>query len=224
MEGYTTLKVKSIKKIEKRKKVYNLSCEPHSYYHANGILNHNCDSKYSWKDGKYVTTQSIVDYIKKEKPNGLIITGGEPLLQSVEIYKLITELPTDLPIEIETNGTIPPLKELMAQTNVSFNVSPKLSNSGNAIEKRINIGILNLFNSTRSIYKFVISNKNDLKEIEAIIKPIAIKPGKIYLMPEGITAAEQAKKQEYVIKFALERGWNFSPRLQVIVWDKKRGV
>ena len=38
--------------------------------------------------------------------NLLVITGGEPTLQMEEIKRLIKELPEDIKIQLETNGSI----------------------------------------------------------------------------------------------------------------------
>ncbi len=43
-------------------------------------------------------------------------------------------------------------------------------------------------------------------------------------MPEGRTKKEQLKRMNEVIEYCKEKGYNFSPRLHILVWDKKRKV
>ena len=59
----------------------------------------------------------------------IIITGGEPLLQQIALMEWIQLLDRSLKIEIETNGTVLPTRELQERV-YQWNVSPKLENSG----------------------------------------------------------------------------------------------
>ena len=78
-----------------------------------------CDTPYSWDWKRYdksaETTEmdlaDIANTIKTWNVPRVIITGGEPLMQQEEIYKLIVMCP-DIKFDIETNGTITPLLTL----------------------------------------------------------------------------------------------------------------
>ena len=59
----------------------------------------------------------------------LVITGGEPLLQAPALAEMLAHLP-DIAVEIETNGTVAPPPRLDVRVD-QYNVSPKLSHSGN---------------------------------------------------------------------------------------------
>jgi len=193
-----------------------------------------CDSKYSWKEGRDISIKEVIDYIKATNANGLSITGGEPLLQRETIIQLVnviserTDFPPSFYIEIETNGTINPGAILLYSSMVRFNVSPKLENSGNSFYDRYRIEPLTLFSKDefryKVILKFVYTDNSGLEEIKQIIKNFGFQKFQVYLMPEGITRSKQLASQQRVVDVALENGWNFSPRLHVLIWNTKKGV
>lgn len=204
----------------------NLSC---------GLLSGwNCDSWYTWdkrskeywkepEDWGYRETASRIKEEWKKKFSGeekrLVITGGEPLMQQEKIISLIKYLPK-WKIEIETNGTIKPDKSLF---NCQFNCSPKLENSGNALKKRYKPDVLKLINSLpNSWFKFVITNKDDLKEIESIVKLCGIGSEKIIVMPEGQKKETVSKNAKKVLKEIKKRKWKLTLRNQLIWFGSKR--
>jgi len=71
-----------------------------------------CDTKYSWGRGGAVPEPELASRIMSFQSPGLVITGGEPLLQTPAIERLLALLPPNLFIEIETNGTIVPTPRL----------------------------------------------------------------------------------------------------------------
>ena len=146
----------------------------------------------------------------------LIITGGEPLLQQRTVFKWVSTL-TPLPfIEVETNGTIMP-ESNFAEYVGQWNVSPKLSNSGEPIEKRINPAALAWFlKKDNAIFKFVISSQNDIEEIYQQFEDIKDLPiRRKYLMPAADNKEALSLRYPDVI-FCLIKGrwyqtleWNF---------------
>jgi organic radical activating enzyme len=172
----------------------------------------------------------VVSWLKGHVIRGvdlLVITGGEPLLQQAGLCELIriscSEFP-DLEFEIETNGTIRPrtLTELPSASRVSFNVSPKLSNSGNPRDQRINLEALRDFTRTRAIYKFVVSSPGDLDEIDDLISQVGIPRRRVYLMPEGTDSETVSRHLTALADLAIERGYNLTTRLHIILWGKER--
>ena len=135
-----------------------------------------CDTPYSWDWKRYdksaETTEmdlaDIANTIKNWNVPRVIITGGEPLMQQEEIYKLIVMCP-DIKFDIETNGTITPLLTLSDLVD-TFNVSPKLSHSGDIWKKRIKDNALmqfaNLAQDGKAHFKFVCETVKDLNEVE----------------------------------------------------------
>ena len=81
----------------------------------------------------------------------LIITGGEPTLQMEEVKRLIGELPDDIKIQMETNGS---LFEYIPE--VEFVISPKEDK-----EKVFE----NYYKYDNVFFKFVITSQEDIDEV-----------------------------------------------------------
>lgn len=149
----------------------------------------------------------------------LVITGGEPLIQQDMIIKLLDKMPK-WQVEIETNGTIEPNNKLIS---CQINCSPKLSNSGNELEKRLKPKILQKINDwPTSWFKFVVNNQTDVEEIEKIVNDCHLNPGKVLIMPEGITKEAVTDNRKKIEKKILEKGWKIIKRYQLIWFGPKR--
>ena len=81
----------------------------------------------------------------------LIITGGEPTLQMDEIKRLIKELPEDIKIQMETNGS---LFEYIPE--IEYVISPKQDK-----EKVFE----NYYKFENTFFKFVITSQEDIDEV-----------------------------------------------------------
>lgn len=148
-----------------------------------------------------------------------VITGGEPMLQQQKIVTLISLLPGWM-VEIETNGTIMPVFKL---TEVQFNCSPKLANSGNAYSRRYKPAVLAYINSLpRSQFKFVVVNDQDLAEIEHIVHECQLAPEKILIMPEGQTPEAVRAHAALISKAVDQYGWKIIMRHQLDWYGPKR--
>ena len=86
--------------------------------------------------------------------NLLVITGGEPTLQMEEIKRLIKELPDDIKIQLETNGSI---FEYLPE--IEYVISPKEDK-----EKVFE----NYYKHENVFFKFVITSKEDIDEVISI--------------------------------------------------------
>ena len=84
----------------------------------------------------------------------LIITGGEPTLQMEEIKRLIKELPDDIRIQMETNGSI---FEYIPE--IEYVISPK--------EDKEKV-LKNYYTYENTLFKFVITSQDDLDEVIAL--------------------------------------------------------
>ena len=184
-----------------------------------------CDSQYH-VEGKQMSSEEIIEEIKQYNSKIIIITGGEPLLQQQEILSFIKEINPERKynIVIETNGTIIPSQNLLTWID-HIACSPKLSSSGNDIDKRLNYDALQVINNFHnSIFKFVISTDEDLDEVEFLKDQVPLNLNKIYLMKEGATSKEQYNGIENFIDMCIKRGYHFSPRLHTMIWNNKRKV
>ncbi|MFA5238123.1 MAG: 7-carboxy-7-deazaguanine synthase QueE [Phycisphaerae bacterium] len=73
--------------------------------------------------------------------------------------------------------------------------------------------------------KFVVDSQDDLPEIQQIIEKIGgVDTGKIMLMPQAATRDEFLAKSPMVAEMCRQSGFAFSPRLQVLLWNNKRGT
>ena len=86
--------------------------------------------------------------------NLLVITGGEPTLQMEEIKRLIKELPEDIKIQLETNGSI---FEYLPE--IEYVISPKEDK-----EKVFE----NYYKYENVFFKFVITCEEDIDEVISI--------------------------------------------------------
>ncbi len=162
-----------------------------------------CDTKYSWntEDATIVTGNSLVasieDLIDAEGINNVCITGGEPLLQQLDMgfIRLIQAVHSKgINIEIETNGTVFPEQTTIMFVD-NFNISPKLQSAG-AVDpvgadllKSIDAKIyLESQGRVNVAYKYVVDyHKIDecLAEIEQINEICDFPDDNIWLMPLG---------------------------------------
>lgn len=209
------------------------------YETPSGVKKCSCDSYYasdiafrdSWH--KYENSTLLIEEINKILPKykvDIVITGGEPLLywgdeQFQNLLKYYIDL--DYKVTIETNASIDIEFNNQWQKNILFSMSVKLSNSGEPLEKRINIKTLTtiLQQNKESYLKFVIDKvflPKASKEIDNILQQIPMCD--IYLMPLGDTAKLIDENSLSVIEFALQKGFKYSDRLHIRVWNNKRGV
>ncbi len=191
-----------------------------------------CDTIAVWERGTGLTVDQLYDewrtkgWLNDLRTNThLVITGGEPLLQQDELRPFLAKLPETTFIEVETNGTIIPSVDLDSRIS-AYNVSPKTSNSGMASQKRFIKSALSFFaNSSKSQFKFVVTSEKDVLEImNDFINVFSIDPLKISLMPACCTQEELIKQSPAVVEICKKYGFRFSPRLQLMVWDKATGV
>lgn len=194
-----------------------------------------CDTDYTWDktkpeywqepyDRSFDEIYQDIEQAWTEKhpndlPRRLVITGGEPLMQQKKIAKLIEGLDS-YDIEIETNGTIEPIEELI---NCQFNCSPKLSNSGNSLSKRYKPEVLKAINDLhKSQFKFVVSHPSDLSEVDVICSDCNLNPEKIIIMPEGHTAEEVEQHSLMVEDLVSSKGWILGQRHHLIWFGNQR--
>jgi 7-carboxy-7-deazaguanine synthase len=157
-----------------------------------------------------------------------VITGGEPLIQGEQIRSAMLHLSQRWegirPVyEIETNGTIKPPQGMMEDPQVHFNVSPKLSSSGNPRNRTYKRDVLRSFvERGEAIFKFVVTGTDDIAEIHDIVQDTMMMPHTVYLMPEGTTPEAIREHGQVCAKLAMRYGWRVSPRLQIDLFGDTR--
>jgi organic radical activating enzyme len=209
------------------------------YETPSGVKKCSCDSYYAsdiafrddWK--KYDSSKPLIEEINKLLPHykvDIVITGGEPLLYwgDVEFQKLLKYyIDNGYHITIETNASIDIIIDQSWQKEILFSMSVKLSNSGESINKRINITTINnIINSTTQSYLKFVVDKDFLRraeeEIDNILKQI--NSCDVYLMPLGDTSTIIDYNSLSIIELAIKKGFKYSDRLHIRVWNNKRGV
>jgi 7-carboxy-7-deazaguanine synthase len=192
-----------------------------------------CDTKYTWyRDSgyfKWYSTDRLKKIIREKNIKQVILTGGEPALFCID--KLVEP---GFTYHVETNGTIIPdqpleirlkdetliQREAMNKDIISaFNwvVSPKLSNSGVKQDYKS----LNYWSGKDfCIFKFICSTIEDLDEIETTVRDFKIDKNRVYIGLEGLTLKSQLQPE--MVDKIVARGFNFSPRLHVMLWGAKR--
>ncbi len=191
-----------------------------------------CDTPYtSWTpENKDITVAESVDAITQFGCKHVVITGGEPFIQTKELITLCREL--DIRghhITIETNATV------YAHVDAHLiSMSPKLRNSNPPIDnrffkrhdrERIRPEVIRKFLDTNTCQvKFVVDTPDDLVEIQSLQENIDIPSETILLMPQGKTPDVLNQKQEWLVQLCKENGYRYSPRVHVDIWGEKRGV
>ena len=190
-----------------------------------------CDTKYSWdfqtysihEETRVETLSNLAGRVAAAGLPRLVVTGGEPLIQAVELAELLSQLPAELVVEIETNGTLEPPPELIRGV-AQWNVAPKLSNSGEPQERRLQPKVLAVLLATgRAFLKLVVATAEDAEEAEALVALLDWPRERVLFMAQAATRAELAARGPLVRAEALRRGVRYSPRLHVERWDGARG-
>jgi len=189
-----------------------------------------CDTPYTWDWNRFdpaVELRSepigaVVERLAAMAPEIVVITGGEPLLQQRHLEPLLAACAErGWPVEVETNGTIVP-DDAIVPLVARWNVSPKLANSGVAVDKRLRAPALAALMATgRAVFKFVAADPAELDEIAAVVHAHGLEG--IWVMPEGTDPVTLTTRARALADPVLARGWNLTPRLHVLLWGDERG-
>jgi len=166
-----------------------------------------CDTPQKTKIDMEIDVPRLLSYLKEAQAQHVVITGGEPLLNIAEIDYLLSELPEEVSVEIETNGTLLERVPNKWVGKVYFNISPK-------------VHYRELYTSLppdwpHTVYKFPVDETN-LQETKSFIMHHQIPKKIVYFMPISKTYTEYVLNAPIVLEEALSWRVNFSPRLQLI--------
>lgn len=195
-----------------------------------------CDTAYSshFPEKNIESIEEIIKDCQKYSAQHIVITGGEPFMQSSLDFLINSLDKINKFITIETNGTI------YRPTRASFiSLSPKLASSCHPNSKyekvhhrlRLNLHSLSQFIDNHEFQlKFVINTAEDFNEIENLINNINTKKGKdyvnkqVYLMPQGVNTKQIDEKLPWIIEECKKRDWKLSDRLHIRIWGQRRAV
>lgn len=171
-----------------------------------------CDTKRALKNGSPIKTKELVKIIRSSSCKHICITGGEPLLQSKQLKKLVKQvLCMNKIISIETNGSIPINlidKKIKRVVDVK---TPSTKENGSFLMS--NIGSL----TKNDELKFVISDKNDFDYAIQFINSYKI-PCTVLFSP-NLKNKQLAKK---LIQWILKSNKDivFQPQLHKLIKEK----
>jgi len=196
---------------------------------------------------------TIAEEIQALLPNGtwdqdwsdqihFIITGGEPFLGYQQLYPTLLTLLRQRglrDVTIETNGSqdlYPEVRDYFFEDftrhgrdydRLTFSVSPKLPCSGESWENAIQPKVVKSYEMVGYTYlKFVVATRQDVEDAERAVTEYreAGFGGPVYLMPAGGVPQVYNLNTQEVARLAMERGWRYSPRLQVDIWRNEWGT
>ena len=222
----------------------NLNCPGFkTEYLVNGRKKFGCDTYFAVdkafsKEWQLIdSSKDLIKHLENEftkigyKPH-MVITGGEPLLyhQDSVFYSVVEYLVNSgVKITFETNATVEiDFNRFPAYKDTVFALSIKLSNSGEAKDKRLNLKAIEEItkNAKEYFFKFTISKelvestaKNEIEEIKNLA------PNSLtYCMPVGESRESIWGNDEAVFNFCKENNYIYSDRLHIRVFDKTQGV
>jgi organic radical activating enzyme len=193
-----------------------------------------CDTKYTWlsDSGKFkaYSAEELQLFISKQQAYHVILTGGEPSLYRLDKLAVVGKK-----FHVESNGTVIPTEplNLVLKDNThitrdamdeeiikTFNwvISPKLSNSRQTLNER---SLEFWAAQDYCIFKFVIRNNIDIEEVANFVTSFKIDTKKVYIALEGQTLDSQINPE--LVEEIIKQGFNFSPRLHVLLWGAARG-
>jgi organic radical activating enzyme len=197
----------------------------------------------------YYSIDESIDEMLKLTPNNkwvqsngndvhLVITGGEPLLGWQQLYPalLSNQRMRDLRnLTFETNGTQHLHEEFkdflikdyhLPRDQITFSVSPKLSASGEAWSDAVCPDVVKEYQQRGFTYlKFVVDKAADFEEVDDAVSEYRQHGfvGPVYVMPVGGTDAAYFSNAKHIADEALARGYRYSPRLHVDIWNNGWG-
>ncbi len=176
--------------------------------------------------------ESILDLYDLPPNVDIVLTGGEPLMYADEpvfVAFLEAMVARGLRVTFETNGSMAvDFEQFPVYKGCVFALSVKLENSGEAYNKRIKPNtIFSLAtNAKEAFFKFSIdADSINIGLDEQIEEIIAHAPNtQVYCMPVGGSKAEVEKNAEPLIEYCKVKGYTYSDRLHIRIWDEVHGV
>jgi 7-carboxy-7-deazaguanine synthase len=221
----------------------NLRCGgPEGQLVKDGKATWSCDTESIWNNKIEYSKEDILKEIEnfgqlENVFNGsthIIWTGGEACIPQIRkniinfysfLYKKYPSAIFTIFNELETNGTIVNDDRFYLFFQ-QINCSPKLSNSG--IDRTIRIkpdAIKQILDHDNYWFKFVVSNENDIKEIqEDFVKPFDINSLRIILMPAVTEKDQISERTEFIIEMAKKYNYRMCTRMHILCWGNKKGV
>ncbi len=184
-----------------------------------------CDTRYAWDWQRFDMSSELRQWtlddvrLRLSDATRLLVTGGEPMLQAEALGRLLPQL--DAVIEIETAGTVHPgaLAHL-----AQWNVSPKLTSSGNARAKRLRLDVLQAFARLGATFKLVVDSDDDVDEACALTDELGVARAEVWLMPQARDLEALRTRATWLATACERTGTRLGWRLHVAIWGDRRGI
>ena len=182
-----------------------------------------CDTRYSCEQQEY-KEMSLYDILVEVLNYGVprvTLTGGEPLIHPGVKDLIVSLVANDIEVNIETNGAVDldEFIEFKYNSKVIFTMDYKCKSSG--MEDKMILSNL-VFLQPKDVIKFVVSNYNEMEEMEYILEASKCK-AQVYVSP--VFGAIEPKE---LVEYVLDNGLNdvkVQVQLHKIIWEPtKRGV
>lgn len=194
-----------------------------------------CDTPYtSWApEGEDLSVSEILARIAPwSATEQVVLTGGEPMLQS-ELVPLTLELRgLGKHITIETAGTL----DLPVECDL-MSISPKRANSTPGVERdprwharhererHVPDVVRRLIGRYAYQLKFVIDTPADLADVKSYLAEFPeIKQERVLLMPQGTSVEELAERAAWLEPYCAEQGLQYCPRKHIEWFGFTRGT
>jgi organic radical activating enzyme len=193
-----------------------------------------CDTKDIWNNGNPYSFYELFRLMEQPRFNvitklfnghHLVITGGSPLRQQINVVKFITAFTEKYAfrpfIEIENECILSPITGMVDIVDC-WNNSPKLQNAYTA---SIDMDVIKLMSSLEnSWFKFVIEKEEDWNEIEVLLTHKIIKRSQILLMPMGVSIEEISKNSKICVDLAIKNSVRYTQRTHINLWGSRKSI
>ncbi len=222
----------------------NMKCEGFGCKEAadDGTIVLGCDTVYAVNKEHFSQNWAVIKSSKEllnilniyDLPRNvdIVLTGGEPLIYANE--RVFVEFLEALHkkghrITFETNASLRvDFEKYPIYKKCIFALSVKLSNSNEPFSKRVRGDVINSIasNAKEAFFKFSIDAETITLGLEEEISEIILhSPStQVYCMPLGGNKKEVEANTEPLIEFCKSKGYNFSDRLHIRIWDQNKGV
>ena len=189
-------------------------------------------SKYWTQIDKTDQLLQILDMYELPPKVDIVLTGGEPLLNyddNILIEFLTYCISNNHRVTFETNATINiNFEKYPIYRHCTYALSVKLSNSSENFSKRVKPQALLSYqqNTNDSFFKFSIDKDSICLGLdEEIDEIVSLAPSlQVYCMPIGASKQELEANCKPLIEFCKNKGYTYSDRLHIRIWDQIHGV
>ncbi len=176
--------------------------------------------------------EAVLEHYELPFAVDVVFTGGEPLIyanDSVFIAFLSSLIESGHRVTFETNATIKPdFEAFPVYKECIYALSVKLANSAEPYERRVRPDVISAiaYSAKESFFKFSIDAESINASLDEEIEEIcSYAPAlEVFCMPVGGNRETIQHNTPALVEYCKERGYTFSDRLHIRLWDDNKGV